>query len=283
MGTEKTGFEPEPVFPLAEQAENQVLRERLYAAQNAVVRLEGERDGKVREALLSLAAELEGCAQAATAREQSERGHGHERAAVARGVLAAAYTDAARMARARAERDETATVDASVADGEQAQSPDAPEGSPGRKHLDPCTRCNGSGSEPDTDPDEAAGLVLVAREDVRAALAVLRGGRSPGLSDALSRLDDATGSAPSGHPTSPDSDAERPAHTPGGPEAPEGFQGRDGLPRILAMLRSHAGEEEATVTDNPRHEYDKGLFVAGMRRAIDLIEHGDQPAEALPS
>jgi hypothetical protein len=100
------------------------------------------------DGLLSLAAELDGCAQAATAREQSERGHGHERAAVARGVLAAAYTDAARMARARAERDETATVGAPVADGEQAQSPGAPEGSPGRKHLDPCTRCNGSGSEP---------------------------------------------------------------------------------------------------------------------------------------
>jgi hypothetical protein len=45
--TERTGFDSEPTYPLAEQAENQVLRERLYAAQNAVVRLEGERDGKV--------------------------------------------------------------------------------------------------------------------------------------------------------------------------------------------------------------------------------------------
>jgi hypothetical protein len=44
---ESTGFEPEPTYPLAEQAENQVLRERLYAAQNAVVRLENERAGKV--------------------------------------------------------------------------------------------------------------------------------------------------------------------------------------------------------------------------------------------
>jgi hypothetical protein len=47
MRTESTGFEPEPMFPLAEQAENQVLRERLYAAQNTVARLENERDGKV--------------------------------------------------------------------------------------------------------------------------------------------------------------------------------------------------------------------------------------------
>ena len=49
MGTEETGFEPEPepVFPLAEAAEIQVLRERLYAAQNALVRLENERAGKV--------------------------------------------------------------------------------------------------------------------------------------------------------------------------------------------------------------------------------------------
>ena len=40
--TEQTGFDSEPTYPLAEQAENQVLRERLYAAQNAVVRLEAE-------------------------------------------------------------------------------------------------------------------------------------------------------------------------------------------------------------------------------------------------
>jgi hypothetical protein len=45
--TERTGFDSEPTYPLAEQAENQVLRERLYAVQNALVRLEGERDGKV--------------------------------------------------------------------------------------------------------------------------------------------------------------------------------------------------------------------------------------------
>jgi hypothetical protein len=42
---ESTGFEPEPTYPLAEQAENQVLRERLYAAQNALVRLQNERAG----------------------------------------------------------------------------------------------------------------------------------------------------------------------------------------------------------------------------------------------
>ena len=47
MGTEETGFEPEPTYPLAEQAEIQVLRERLYAAQNALARMEGEHRGKV--------------------------------------------------------------------------------------------------------------------------------------------------------------------------------------------------------------------------------------------
>jgi len=136
-GTESTGFGPEPALDIASFAEMELLRERLYAAQNTLVRLEAERDGTVRQALLSLAAELEGCSQAATAREQSERGHGHERASAARGVLAAAYTDAARMARERAERDGAATGSAPVADGEQAQSPDAPEGAQG------CLRCSG--------------------------------------------------------------------------------------------------------------------------------------------
>ena len=45
--TEQTSFDSEPTYPLAEQAENQVLRERLYAAQNTLVRLENERRGKV--------------------------------------------------------------------------------------------------------------------------------------------------------------------------------------------------------------------------------------------
>jgi hypothetical protein len=45
--TERTGFDSEPTYPLAEQAENQVLRERLYAAESTVVRLENERRGKV--------------------------------------------------------------------------------------------------------------------------------------------------------------------------------------------------------------------------------------------
>ena len=47
MPDESTGFESEPVFPMAEAAEIQVLRERLYAAQNAVARMEGEHRGKV--------------------------------------------------------------------------------------------------------------------------------------------------------------------------------------------------------------------------------------------
>ena len=112
MSTEAEGFpsEPDPVFPMAEAAENQVLRERLYAAQNALVRLENE--------------------------------------------------------------------------------PGAP--------LDPCTRCNGSGSEPDTDPDEAAGLVLVAREDVKRVLAAIACYMPLGMVDeeqhaVLARLRDAAG------------------------------------------------------------------------------------------
>lgn len=54
MSTESGGFAPEPVYPLAEKAEIGQLRERLYAAQNALVRrdaeiarLADERAGKV--------------------------------------------------------------------------------------------------------------------------------------------------------------------------------------------------------------------------------------------
>jgi hypothetical protein len=43
--TEATGFEPEPELDLTAHAEAEQLRERLYAAQNALVRLENERAG----------------------------------------------------------------------------------------------------------------------------------------------------------------------------------------------------------------------------------------------
>jgi hypothetical protein len=116
MGTEQTGFEPEPAFDLAPFAEMELLRERLYAAQNALVRLEGERDGKVREALLLLAAELEAEAQAAHS------------SLCERGDVVQAWFTAARMARERAQRDGAATAGAPMAHGEQAPSPDAPGG-----------------------------------------------------------------------------------------------------------------------------------------------------------
>jgi hypothetical protein len=129
MGTESTGFEPEP-FSLAALAGQEQLQERIRT-------LENERDGKVREALLSLAAEFE-------ARAEARYGDAHIAASVsadrlagiAAGAQGAAYIEAARIARVRA-----------------------------------------------------------------------------------------SGSAPSGHSTSPQSDAERAVHTPGGPEAPEGSQG----------------------------------------------------------
>jgi hypothetical protein len=95
-------------------------------------------------------------------------------------------------------------------------------------HLYPCSRRNGSGSEPATDPDEAAGLVLVGRDDVWKAAGALMacgsGGPSP-FADLADRLADAAGSAPSGHPTSPESDGGHAAHIPGTPEAQEAAEG----------------------------------------------------------
>ena len=179
MSTETEGFPsgPEPALDLASFAEMELLRERLYAAQNAVVRLEGERDGKVREVLLSFAAELEAATEAPGRDYQASYG----------------FQRAARLARERAERDGAATASAPVADAEQAQSPGAPEGAQGRRHLNPCTRCNGSGSEPDTDPDEAAGLVLVSRQHVRTVLAFAGGDEPADLDLACSGLADAAG------------------------------------------------------------------------------------------
>lgn len=55
--------------------------------------------------------------------------------------------------------------------------------------------------------NERAGKVLVDPEDLRRGVAFARGVGYPphGIVDVLDRLSDAAGSAPSGHPTSPES------------------------------------------------------------------------------
>lgn len=47
---------------------------------------------------------------------------------------------------------------------------------------------------------------------------------------------------------------------------------------VAVGLRSRADEMDATVAHDTGHERDKQLFGAGLRRAADLLEHGDQPA-----
>jgi hypothetical protein len=95
MGTESEGFPDEAAYEAAAQASLELTQQRLYEAQNLlakreaeIARLENERDGKVREALLSLAAEFDDLAALT-------------------GTLAPTYllgmADAARMARERAE------------------------------------------------------------------------------------------------------------------------------------------------------------------------------------
>lgn len=49
--------------------------------------------------------------------------------------------------------------------------------------------------------------------------------------------------------------------------------------RLAADLRTRAGELEAMPANDTSHERDHLLFAAGMRRAVDLIELGDFPAE----
>ena len=52
---------------------------------------------------------------------------------------------------------------------------------------------------------------------------------------------------------------------------------------IAADLRSRANDLEAMAGHDTAHERDNLLFAAGLKRAADLIEHGDVPAEAEPA
>jgi hypothetical protein len=144
--TEQTGFDSEPTYPLAEQAENQVLRERLYAAENALVRRDAERAG--------IAADLQ-----VVLRGQEWRmlkGTGEFRQAF-EGLLDVAWPPSGAR-RAVAPSDGQAPEGAGVTEALSAA------------RLEPCQRCNGSGSEPARDPgkDWLAGL---ADASLRAAKA----------------------------------------------------------------------------------------------------------------
>lgn len=51
--------------------------------------------------------------------------------------------------------------------------------------------------------------------------------------------------------------------------------------RLVTDLTSHADSAEATVPpDGTSHARDQLLFVAGMRRAIELVQYGDRPMTA---
>jgi hypothetical protein len=174
MGTEATGFEPGPELDLTAHAEAEQLRERLYAAQNALVRLENERAG--------IAADLQ-----VVLRGQEWRmlnGTGEFRQAF-EGLLDVAWPRSGAR-RAVAPSDGQAPEGAGVTEALSAA------------RLEPCQRCNGSGSEPARDPDEAAGLALVARDDLRLAVSALRdlaGHAAEPLGDFARRLADAAGEA----------------------------------------------------------------------------------------
>jgi len=52
---------------------------------------------------------------------------------------------------------------------------------------------------------------------------------------------------------------------------------------VAADLRSRADELEAAASQDDRERRNRLLFGVGLRRAADLVEHGDQPAEPVPS
>lgn len=49
---------------------------------------------------------------------------------------------------------------------------------------------------------------------------------------------------------------------------------------VAADLRSRADDLEAMPAQDAAEKRDRLLFGAGLRRAADLVEHGDQPAQA---
>jgi hypothetical protein len=119
VADEMSGFPDEPTFSLAALAGHELTQERLYAAQNLLVkreaeiaRLENERDGKVREALLSLAAELE-----RMGRESYDE---------------PMFATAAKLARERAGVDPDAAEHASAGHDKPEHVNGVPEGSQGR-------------------------------------------------------------------------------------------------------------------------------------------------------
>jgi hypothetical protein len=50
-----------------------------------------------------------------------------------------------------------------------------------------------------------------------------------------------------------------------------------------ADLRSYAAEMEGFADGGEAGRHDRSMFATGMRRAADLIEHGDIPAVAEPA
>jgi hypothetical protein len=118
--TEETGFPSEPTFNLAALAGQEQLHERIRE-------LENERAGKVREALLSLAAELEAEADGLLAGRNT--GLMDRLTAPSAAVC---FRAAARMARLRAGVDVDAPEHASESHGIAQPGSGAPEGAQAR-------------------------------------------------------------------------------------------------------------------------------------------------------
>lgn len=195
--TEETGFPDEPTFNLAALAGQEQVEQRLFAAQNALVRRDAEIARLTERAERAEASRDEECERVmrwalifAEIRDFAEALPARIAAIDADAMPAALRHPSVHLA-ATDER-LTGVLQHELRAILGRHGP----GKPG--HLNPCTRCNGSGSEPVPDPDEAAGLVLVGRKDVKWVLAAIACYMPLDLADdqqlaVLGRLRDAAG------------------------------------------------------------------------------------------
>jgi hypothetical protein len=236
MGTESEGFPPEPAYEAAAQAGHELTQQRLYEAQNLLAKRGAEIARLEERAERAEKSRDEECERVmrwalifAEIRDFTQALPSHVAAIDADAMPAALRHPSVHLA---------ATDERLTGALQRELLAILGRHGPGEaSHLNPCTRCNGSGSEPDTDPDEAAGLVLVVREDLRLAVSALRdlaGHASEPLGDFARRLADASGHG-----------------EPSRDMATERAEGHRGAPNSAGVVSQDAGARTGDLGDAP--------------------------------